>query len=190
MSIDALIALIGGIFTAVAAVAAVVALVYARQTVEVAKTAREEADAAAKEAAADRRRAASQAAAERVEADYRYLIQRVEQVGEIVEDLFWRAYRDPLRFLVTITPDTPNPERDPTQGAWVADRNRLGVALVGVADLLPTCAEIPNAASPQAAYQMATDARQEVLRQLTEMHTELLTYQRAVRADMFPPSEE
>lgn len=86
-----------------------------------------------------------------------------------------------------ITPDSPGPERDPKQGAWVADRNRLGVALVGVTDMLPKCAEILNAVSSRAAFELARDARQEVLGRLTEMHGELLTYQREVRADALSP---
>jgi len=190
--------LIGDVFTAVAAVAAVVALVYARrtvivaqaarkeadaaaeeaatyarQTVDLAKTAREEADAAAKEAAADRRRAANQAAAERVEADYRNMIERVGRVGEIVEDLFWQAQSGP---------SVSHPE----MRGWMAERNRLGVALVGFTDMLPRCAEILNAASREAAFGLAAAARQEVLVRLTELHGELLTYQRAVRADALP----
>ena len=112
-----------------------------------------------------------------------YLIRRVERVDEIVEDLFWRAYSHPSNSQEW----TVNPVVDATEG-WVAERNRLGVALVGVTEMLPKCAEILNAASPQMAFQVATAARQEVLIRLTEMHRELLTYQRAVRADVLPLS--
>ena len=68
----------------------------------------------------------------------------------------------------------------------MAERNRIGVALIGVTDMLPKCAEILNAATPQAAYLVAPEARQEVTRWLTELHGELLAPQRAVRADVLP----
>src|ERR1039457_1932864 len=126
VSSDAVLVLIGDVAALLAAGAALVALVYARETVGEAKAARQDADRAARDAAADRHRAAEDAAADRREAEYARTIRRVERVGEIVEDLFWSAGVGALT-------GGHGPSR------WMADRNRLGVALVGLSERLPNC---------------------------------------------------
>jgi hypothetical protein len=160
VSSDAVLVLIGDVAALLAAGAALVALVYARETVGEAKAARQDADRAARDAAADRHRAAEDAAADRREAEYARTIRWVERVGEIVEDLFWSAGVGALT-------GGHGPNR------WMADRNRLGVALVGLSERLPKCAAILNAATERLALDGATEGRQEVLLELDRLSVEL-----------------
>ena|SRR2546428_6517633 len=68
---------------------------------------------------------------------------RIVRVGEIVEQIFWAAHKE--------------------QPDWMAARNRLRHALVGLTDRLPVCAELPNVAStPGQAVAAASRARDEV----------------------------
>jgi hypothetical protein len=144
-------AMAGIILTAIGDVAAMVAVWFAyhalgqaKETVREARAAREDAEMAAKDAAAERQSAAD----DRREAERDRLRRRVERVGEIVEDLFWQA----------------DLERRgaPSGGSWMAHRNLLRHAMVGLAHQLPRTAEVLNSATADQAFGQASQARTEI----------------------------
>jgi hypothetical protein len=166
MSADTILVAVGDVAAGVAAVAAVIGLRFARQTVREGEAARVEAEKArieardaTRQAAEDRRRAAQEAAEDRRQIELDRLRHRVERVGEIVEDLFWSANRK------VIDAQSTGPSVQ-----WMADRNRLGVALVGVTDRLPECAKLLNASTAADAFRTASVARQEVLAELDRLN--------------------
>jgi len=149
---------------------AFLALGKAKETVLEAKTARLEAEQAAKEAAADRRTEAAerhdaareeaadrrQAAADRREAERDRRRRRLERVGELVEDLFWMAETGRQGFIVPAD-------------KWMARRNLLGHAIVGLHDQLPETASLLDCANVGQAFGPASRARLEIERVLAAL---------------------
>jgi hypothetical protein len=161
MSADTILVAIGDMAAGVAAVAAVVGLRFARQTVREGEAGRVEAEAAridaqkaAQEAADDRRSAAREAAEDRREGERVRQWRRMERVGEIVEDLFWSATRE--QQLVGTSVDMKDRN-------WMGHRNRLGHAMVGMPEeWLPNCTALLNDATASQAMGHASLGRQEV----------------------------
>lgn len=145
---------------------AYLALGKARETVDEARAARRDAEEAAREAAAERRAAEEdrkqaamdrrEAAADRRSEERDRERRRLEQVGEMVEDLFWAA--DLVRRGGKVSPDT-----------WVSQRNLLGHALVGLQDRLPGAASLLNCANVGQAFGAAAQARQEIQHELAKL---------------------
>lgn len=163
-------ALANTILTAVStlAVLATVWLAYlalgkARETVNEARAARLDAEQAGRDAAAERRAAAEdrhRAAVDRREAEadrraeeYDRDRRRLERVGEIVEDLFWATQLAAQGGKVA-------------DNQWMAQRNLLRHALVGLHDRLPAAANILNCAMSSQATETSVMARNEVEREL------------------------
>jgi hypothetical protein len=141
---------------------AYLALGKARETLEEAKTARLDAEQAAKDAAAERRAAAEDrrhAAVDRREADYDRERRRLERAGQMVEDLFWSA-------------DLARRGGQVAAGNWMSQRNVLRHALVGLHSRLPAAAELLNSATPDQASGPASQARNEVERELDKLARE------------------
>jgi hypothetical protein len=130
-------AMAGIILAAIGDVAAMVTVWFAYHALGQAKETVREARAAREDAADDRR-----------EAERDRLRRRVERVGEIVEDLFWQA----------------NLERRgaPSGGSWMAHRNLLRHAMVGLAHQLPLTAEVLSSATADQAFGQASQARTEI----------------------------
>jgi hypothetical protein len=159
-------AIISEVLAVVTAIASVVALVLARQIVRQARVARAEANAAEQASERFRLVAARQAAVDRDIAEYVRIIARVERVGEVVEDLFWHASRDPDFLSGDVTLNVqPTGWTPGMRYQWIEARNRLGRALVGLSHVLPKCAAIlaVNTESPTEAFNKARAARAEVL---------------------------
>jgi hypothetical protein len=169
---DTDVTLTGTILTAISAVAALVtvwlaymALSQARETLNEAKTARLDAERAAKFAAIERRATAEdrhlaavdrhEAAADRREAEYDRERRRLERVGQMVEDLFWAA-------------DLARQGGQVAAASWTSQRNVLRHVLVGLHNRLPAVADLLNSASPDQAFGPASQARQEIERELFE----------------------
>jgi hypothetical protein len=166
VSIGDLLVLIGDLAAMVAAWFAFLALGKASHAITEAKDLRQAFDQAvttatkaASEAATDRQQAAEAAMAERAQAEQQRLARRVERVGEIVEELFWRANEDRTF------------ETDPKH--WMDSRNRLRHAIVGLRDRLPRSTEVLNAATAVDAFGQASQARNEVEIQLKYLYGEL-----------------
>jgi hypothetical protein len=170
---DTGVALTGTILTAISAVAALVtvwlaymALSQARETLNEAKTARLDAEQAAKFAAIERRATAEdrhlaavdrhEAAADRREAEYDRERRRLERVGQMVEDLFWAA-------------DLARRGGQVAAASWMSQRNVLRHVLVGLHNRLPAAADLLNSASPDQAFGPASRARQEIERELEKL---------------------
>jgi hypothetical protein len=81
--------------------------------------------------------------------------QRVQQVGETIEDLFW-AVQD------NVPPDQ-----------WMRYRNHLGQLLVGLTDAVPSCEAILTATTTDAARGPARLGRDEVTNELDRIDQEL-----------------
>jgi hypothetical protein len=159
---DTILAVIGAIAALATVWLAYLALGKARETLEEAKTARLDAEQAAKDAAAERRAAAEdrrQAAADRREAEYDRERRRLERVGQMVEDLFWAA-------------DLARRGGQVAAGNWMSQRNVLRHALVGLHSRLPAAAELLNSATPDQAFGPASQARNEVERELDKLARE------------------
>jgi hypothetical protein len=124
-----------------------------------ARAARQEALEASKEASADRIAAAKFAESQQRWEQEQLLAERVERVGEIVEDIFWIADED--REL----------EKDPRR--WWPLRNRLAHAMVGLSDRLPKCAELLNQHLSGQAFGVASQARNQVEIELKYLRHEL-----------------
>jgi hypothetical protein len=141
-----------------------------REAAAEARAERQEAQQAAHEAAAERRAATEAARAERFEAEKQHLVRRVERVGELVEELFWKAvYNQNVQ---------PEWSKGAVAGLEVATfldpRNRLSQALVGLRDRLPRCvALVEQAKMPEQAVGLARQARNEVETELKYLHGEL-----------------
>ncbi len=194
--------LIGDLAALAAAVFAFLALGKANETITEAKAQRllteaatAEATEADRQASAERQAATEAAKTERLEAEQQRLIRRVERVGQLVEDLFWKAaYSDAgakaqaqaqarpsnrlikvdLMSLTELPPvgDLITPQLD--AWAWMADRNRLGQALVGLRNRLPQCvALVAQAKMAEQAFELASQARNEVDLELRYLHGEL-----------------
>jgi hypothetical protein len=86
--------------------------------------------------------------------------QRVENVGEIIEKLFWA--------LVPFADGPPAPA-----ATWMPDRNRLAQLMIGLNEVLPSCASIMNAGTSEVALESAKHGRQEVTRELERIDGEL-----------------
>ena len=104
----------------------------------------------------------------------------MERVGQIVEDLFWKAMygdvgekarsqaqRVASNLLLKVDLVSPGPTPPPPDEvlkrldawSWMADRNRLGQALVGLSDRLPKCTALVNQAEmPEQAVGLASSA--------------------------------
>jgi hypothetical protein len=161
------------VISAVAALATVwlayMALDKAKGTLTEAKAARLDAEQAAKDAAVERRAAAEDrhqaaadrrdAAADRREEEYDRERRRLERVGQMVEDLFWAA-------------DLARRGGQVAAGNWMSQRNVLRHALVGLHSRLPAAAELLNSATPDQAFGPASQARQEVERELDKLTKE------------------
>jgi hypothetical protein len=168
--LDTILAAIGDVAVLLAVYLADRTLGIAQGTEREAEKARTEAQTAAARAAMDRKDAAERAAADRREAELIRQRQRVEVAGSLVEQLFWRALRDPSSGSDAprrgeILPGPP--------GQWMSDRNYLSVAMVGLADQLPQCAKILDAATPVAALGDARLGREEVLLELRRLDEQL-----------------
>ena len=154
------------------------ALGKAKETLNEAKVARLDAEQAAKDAAVERRAAAEdrhqtavdrrEAAADRREAEYDRERRRLERVGEIVEDLFWAA-------------DLARRGGQVAAGNWISQRNVLRHVLVGLHSHLPAAADILNSATPDQAFGVASQARQEVKRELDRLTRERLSQEQSPR---------
>jgi hypothetical protein len=144
-----IISAIGAFFAAVAAVAAWKALGLAKdsldaaqENVRLAESARQDAEMARRDAEAQRREAVR---------DRRR--QRLERIGEMVEEIFWQAHQEDFQ--------------------WQAARNRLRQALVGLRDELPTCVALTDTAvSYDQAVASASSARAEVDAALLRLENE------------------
>jgi len=86
--------------------------------------------------------------------------QRVENVGEVTERLFW-----------TLVPSAGGSSALPQ--AWMPDRNRIAQLVVGLAAALPSCAAIPEAGTPEHAFDLAKQGRNEVTEELQRIDREL-----------------
>jgi hypothetical protein len=172
-------ALANTILTAISTVAvlatvwlAYLALSKARETVDEAKAARLTLDAerAAKDAADERRAAAEDrhqvaidrriAAADRREAEYDRERRRLKRVGEVVEDLFWAAE--------LVRQGGGKAAND----QWMSQRNLPRHALVGLHSRLPQEVSILNYATGDQAMGPASQARQEIERELDRLTRE------------------
>jgi hypothetical protein len=129
------------------------------------------------------------AKAERLEAEEQRLIRRVERVGELVEELFWKAYSDRAAehgrelarasYVIDAGTVAGPPENLLAQElearSWMAARNRLSQALVGLRGRLPQCAALLHRAKmPDQAIAHASMARTEVETELKYLHGELI----------------
>ncbi len=113
-------------------------------------------------AAAERRAVAEdrrQAAADRREAEYDRERRPLERVGQMVQDLFWAA-------------DLARRGGQVAAGNWMSQRNVLRHALVGFHSRLPAAAELLNSATPNQAFGPASQARNEVERELDKLARE------------------
>ncbi len=151
-------ALADTVITAVAAGAAVVSAFFAyrsaaagTRTVKLAEAARQDFEADRRAADSDRRDAElDRQAAER---DRRLALldrkrRRLEEVGHLVEAIFWGAHE-------------ASQNAGPAS-VWMGARNRLGQELVGLQDQLPTTADLLTAGDPGWAMGQASQAREEV----------------------------
>jgi hypothetical protein len=100
--------------------------------------------------------------------------QRVVEIGELVEDIYWTALPAETGGIVY-----PN--------YWMPKRNRLGHLLVGVATDLPECAQILNAATNDSALEHSRKAREEVGPMLQIIDQELRALQSSRVPDATPP---
>jgi hypothetical protein len=167
-------ALAATILTAIGTVAALatvwlayLALSKAKETVDEAKAARQDAEQAAKDAALERRAAAEdrrQASADRRAEEYARERRRLEHVGEVVEDLFWATY-------------LARPGNQAAARSWMAQRNLLRHALVGLYGRLPQTANILNCATADQAVEPASQARQEIEHELDKLAIQYSTQQ-------------
>jgi len=180
-------ALADTILTALSTVAVLVtvwlaymALGKAKETLNEAKTARLDAEQAAKDAAIERRAAAEdrhqaavdrhEAAADRREEEYDRERRRLERVGEMIEDLFWAA--DLARRGGKVAADD-----------WMSRRNLLRHALVGLHSRLPEAASILNSATADQAIGPASQARNEVERELDRLARERSSLEQSPTSD-------
>jgi RNA polymerase-binding transcription factor DksA len=83
---------------------------------------------------------------------------RVERIGQLVEDLFWRVEQ---------SNDGLN------RAQWMPLRNSLRHQLVGLANDLPECARIQDAGTAEQAFGMCVNARAEIERELTRIDAAL-----------------
>lgn len=144
-----------------------------RSLVEQARSAEAEADRRARDAA-DRAEAAAAAAAERDrEASERaaardrevFLTRRWEQVlqvGQVVEDMFWR-----------VAPFRDKPAHEVPGNVWMPQRNSLRHLLVGLSEAIPAGEEVVDAATAGQAFGGCARARAEVERELKRVEDEL-----------------
>ena len=111
------------------------------------------ADERARDAASRDRQAAERAADWQREMALERRRERVEKIGELVEDIFWR-----------LAPpgggDGPG-QSLPYQG-WMPERNRIGHLLVGLSKDLPECANLLNDAEASSALDHARLGREEI----------------------------
>ena len=151
MTLTTVLTAVGDLAAGIAAVAAVrglgkarEAVTAAQQTVDLTRSTLQAAEAARLDAEAARR----EAVADRREAERERRRQRLIHVGEIVEEVFWAAEADT--------------HYEPHTRGWMAARNRLGHALVGLMDELPRCLLVRDAASALDARRNASNARVEI----------------------------
>lgn len=166
---DTILAVIGSIAALATVWLAYMALGKAKETLNEAKAARLDAQQAAKDAADERRAAAEdrhqaavdrrEAAADRREEEYDRERRRLERVGQMVEDLFWAA-------------DLARRGGQVAAGNWMSQRNVLRHALVGLHTRLPAATDLLNSATPDQAFGPASQARQEVERELDRLARE------------------
>lgn len=114
------------LFAAVAACAALAAVVYARRTV-------------------------TETVRARVEAERGQTRQRLEAIGAVVEEIYWRW----------------TPERTGVDPVWSEQRNRLARLLVGLDHCLPVTSEVVGATNPEVAH--ASKARSEIKDKLRDL---------------------
>ena len=189
--------LVGTILTAISMVAALatvwlayMALGKAKETLDEAKAARLDAEQAARDAAIERRAAAEdrrmtevdrhEAAADRRQAEYDHERRRLERVGQMVEDL-------------SSTADLAKRGGQVAAGNLLSQRNVLRHALVGLHSRLPAAADLLNSATPDQAIGAASQARQEVERELDKLERgaqfEAVLAKELARRGMSPNSE-
>lgn len=122
------------------------------------------ADQRARDAAALDRQAAERAADWQREMTLERRRERVEKIGELVEDIFW-----------TLAP--PNGRDGPGQNLsyqhWMPERNRIGHLLVGLSKDLPECAKLLNDATASSALGHAQLGREEVRLELERIDAAL-----------------
>lgn len=175
---DTIVAAIGALAALATVWLAYLALGKARETVDEAKAARLDAEQAARDAAAERRAAEEdrrQAAADRREEERDRQRRRVERIGEIVEDLFWAANDDQKNTQAAISRGDISlgaASSTDAYSSWIAHRNLLRHAMVGLANQLPDTTEILNSDSAYHAFRAAGGARREVELELRRLNGE------------------
>ena len=132
-----------------------VTLVVAMRTLKSANGARQDARAAEDKAERARNEFAVQQRSWQRETELVRRRQRVQEAGEIIEDLFWAV------------------QEDAPPGRWMYYRNRLGQVLVGLTGAVPDCAAILNAATARAALGPARLGRDEIQKELDRIDGEL-----------------
>jgi hypothetical protein len=119
----------------------------AKQTVELAIEAAKAADQRAAAAAERDRKSALRALAFGEIEDFERRRDRVERIGQLIEDLFWRIEQS---------------EQALEKAAWMPLRNSLRHQLIGLAADLPNCARIVDAGTATQAFGLCVNARTDI----------------------------
>lgn len=142
-------------------------------TVYLALRARKDARAAETRAEKTRMAFASQQQAAVQETELVRRRRRVEDVGEVIEKLFWTLR--PFVDLAAVDAET-----------WMPYRNRLAQLMVGLTEAVPAAASIVSAFTGEVAFESAKHGRQEVTNELERIDREL----RMLHSPTIPPTPD